>query len=88
MDCSRVPLGGSRLKFALTCKQFAAIGADNNLRLPGCTVFPFIGSAQSRLFPCVFKIDHDNLETGVLYVAGEIDRLDHASCYDYMQYLL
>jgi hypothetical protein len=49
MDCSRVPLGGSRLKFALTCKQFAAIVADNNLRLPGCTGTSFRSLALRKV---------------------------------------
>jgi hypothetical protein len=72
--------------FALACKQFAAIVDDNLIRFPGCTLFPQLGCAQSRLFPCAFGVDHRDLLTSIFYVAGEIDGLDHTPCDDYMQY--
>jgi hypothetical protein len=71
--------------FALACKQFAAIVDDNSIRFPGCTLFPPLGCAESRLFPCAFGVAHRDLQTAVFYVAGEIDGLEHTPCDDYMQ---
>jgi len=69
--------------FALACKQFAAIVADNTVRFPGCTLFPY-APRPSNQWPCVAGVDHQTRELGVYYVAGEVDGGFHVKVYDHL----
>jgi len=74
---------GSIPNFALACKQFAAIVADNTVHFPGCTLFPY-APQPSNGWPCVAGVDHQTRELGVYYVAGEVDGGFHIKMYDYL----